>query len=69
MTTTPDGTTLGIATKIVEEWKVANDLRFLSPRASRDLAERIERAMRKEQDGRPERRTSAAVARMLGEIT
>jgi hypothetical protein len=40
-----DGTTLSKALHVVWDWKEANDLRYLSPRASRDLAERIERAM------------------------
>ncbi|MGY8677277.1 hypothetical protein Q2941_05595 [Bradyrhizobium sp. UFLA05-153] len=49
MTSKPDdGTTLGRAIKIVEAWKEANDVRFLSPRASRDLAERIKRAVLEE---------------------
>ena len=41
-----DGTTLSQALRLVWDWKKANDLHFLSPRASRDLAERIERIMR-----------------------
>ncbi|MCP3475087.1 hypothetical protein NLM33_32715 [Bradyrhizobium sp. CCGUVB1N3] len=43
-----DGTTLGEALRLVWDWKEANDLRYLSPRASRDLAERIERALLEE---------------------
>jgi hypothetical protein len=38
----------GEALRLVWNWKDANDLRFLSPRASRDLAERIERVMLEE---------------------
>jgi hypothetical protein len=34
------------ALRLVWEWKEANDLRFLSPRTNRDLADRIERPIR-----------------------
>jgi hypothetical protein len=40
-----DGTTLGEAGAIVEQWKAAHRLPYLSPEACRDLAARIEAAM------------------------
>jgi len=40
-----DGTTRGEASAIVEAWKAANGLPYLSPEACRDLAARIEAAM------------------------
>ncbi|MCA1452801.1 hypothetical protein I6F35_06150 [Bradyrhizobium sp. BRP22] len=43
-----DGTALGLALKVVEDWKVANNLGYLAPRLSRDLAKRIERALLEE---------------------
>lgn len=46
-----DGTTLGFATRVVEGWKQAHQLRYLSPEVSSDLAERIERAMLWARDG------------------
>jgi hypothetical protein len=39
---------LNKALRIVWEWRNANGLRFLSPIAGRDLADRIERAIREE---------------------
>ncbi|MDI3567228.1 hypothetical protein [Bradyrhizobium sp. Arg816] len=42
-----DGTTLGLAMGVVEEWKKTNRLTYLPPRLSLDLAKRFERAILK----------------------
>jgi hypothetical protein len=47
----PDGTTLGYAKRVVEQWKKAHNVPYFSPRVADDLAKRIERAMQWAREG------------------